>query len=212
VSTSYTVQAGDCLSSIAHQHGFNDPLTVWNHADNATLRKQRPDMNVLRPGDLLHIPDKERGDLPAATDATHRFRVKRQRVMLDVVLLVDGEPLAGMPCEITLASGMVTVSTDGAGHLRQPIAADEARALIRIPELDIEWQLPLGHLDPVDEVHGVQQRLRNLGHPCGELDGQAGPRVRAALRQFQARQGLTPSGAIDGPTKARLTGRHDRPA
>jgi hypothetical protein len=33
------------------------------------------------------------------------------------------------------------------------------------------YEVLVGHLDPIDEVYGYQQRLSNLGYHLGEIDG-----------------------------------------
>jgi len=53
----YEVQAGDCISSIAYERGFSLE-TIWNHPANAALKQRRRNPYVLRPGDVLKIPDK----------------------------------------------------------------------------------------------------------------------------------------------------------
>jgi LysM repeat protein len=47
MTTRYTVKQGDHLSSIAHEYGFPDYQTIWNHADNAQLKQKRKNPNVL---------------------------------------------------------------------------------------------------------------------------------------------------------------------
>jgi localization factor PodJL len=43
-----------------------------------------------------------------------------------------------------------------------------------------------------------------LGFFCGAADGQIGPRTRSALRRFQKRYGLPPTGRVDDQTKQKL--------
>ena len=70
-----TVAAGDCISSIAIAHGF-DWDTVWNHPKNAELKNRRRDPNVLRPGDVVFVPERELRHEQGATQKRHIFRMK----------------------------------------------------------------------------------------------------------------------------------------
>ncbi len=38
---------------------------------------------------------------------------------------------------------------------------------------------------PLDDIWGVQQRLKQLGYDCGSTDGILGPKTKAAVEQFQ---------------------------
>jgi N-acetylmuramoyl-L-alanine amidase len=71
----HTVKQGDCISSIAERHGlFWDK--VWNHPKNANLQEKRKDPNVLSPGDVVFVPDKEEREASGATEQRHRFKKK----------------------------------------------------------------------------------------------------------------------------------------
>jgi hypothetical protein len=50
----------------------------------------------------------------------------------------------------------------------------------------------------------LQQRLAAAGFDIGEPDGRLGSKTRAAVRQFQARQGLAPDGFASDTLLARL--------
>jgi len=45
-------------------------------------------------------------------------------------------------------------------------------------------------------VRGVQQNLNSLGYEAGPIDGLIGPKTRAAIRDYQADQGLSPDGQV----------------
>lgn len=71
----YIVQTGDCISSLAFERGFFWE-TIWNHPQNAELKQKRTDPNILKEGDVVHIPDKELKEESCATDQKHKFKVK----------------------------------------------------------------------------------------------------------------------------------------
>jgi len=71
----HTVREGECVSSIANEHGLF-PDTIWNHPDNSQLKQKRKDMNLLEVGDIVEIPEKEEKEESGATEQKHRFRKK----------------------------------------------------------------------------------------------------------------------------------------
>ena len=58
MGTYHTVVQGEYLSGIAKKYGFSSHKKIWDHAQNAELKKQRQNPNVIFPGDQLFIPDK----------------------------------------------------------------------------------------------------------------------------------------------------------
>jgi N-acetylmuramoyl-L-alanine amidase len=209
MATEHVVQTGDCLSSIAAQYGFKDYRTIYNHPSNASFKSKRPNPNIIYPGDVVIIPDFDPKQETAATDQTHCFVTQRSGSYIALVVQRDGEPLANARYELTVDSQVFTGTTDSSGLLRHPIEANASRGLLKILDPVFEWDLEIGALDPVTETSGVQARLNNLGFPCGAVDGLFGPRTRGALRQFQARNNLTPNGTVDSATKSALTRVHD---
>ena len=59
MGATHTVQQCEYLSLIAKIYGFASYKTIWDHDGNADLREQRQNPNILLPGDLVFIPDKE---------------------------------------------------------------------------------------------------------------------------------------------------------
>jgi Putative peptidoglycan binding domain len=209
MATHHVVAQGECLSSIARQYGFLDYRTIYNHPSNATLKKNRPDPNVLHPGDEIFIPDKDAREEPRGTDQRHRFQLRRQRVFLDVILKVNDEPIANAPYVLRLGARELQGTTDGEGRVRHEVTAAETSGRLILKDPALEWDLRLGALDPLDELSGVQARLQNLGFACGAIDGVMGPRTRSSLRQYQAMRHLTATGEADGATRGRLRTEHD---
>lgn len=80
------------------------------------------------------------------------------------------------------------------------LAAD---ALVPAPDPD-PLKLPLKLGDKGDEVKDVQQALKNLGYAVGKADGVFGQKTQAAVKLFQARNGMTVDGKVGERTLARL--------
>lgn len=206
----HTVQQGECLSSIAKRFGFADYRSIWDRPENTKLRALRVDPNILLPGDQVFVPDKASRVEPVATGKEHVFVLRRPKVFLELTLQLDGEPLANKSYSLSVGAHRQKGTTDGQGRLKERIEPDAERGVLRLDDPVVEWHLRIGHLDPATEVSGVQARLNNLGHGCGDVDGLVGPRTRAALRQFQSRHALKPTGAIDAATSNALRNAHDQ--
>jgi peptidoglycan hydrolase-like protein with peptidoglycan-binding domain len=54
------------------------------------------------------------------------------------------------------------------------------------------------------KVRTAQQALADKGHNPGPVDGLMGPKTRAAVQDFQRKEGLEPSGQLDTKTMSRL--------
>ena len=208
--TNYRVKAGDCLSSIAYEHGFL-PDTIWNHANNAELKKKRKDGNVLLPGDQIYIPDIRQKEVPEPTNQVHKFRVKNVPAKLDLRILENGEPRRNQPYSLNLDGEILTGNTDGDGHIRTSIPpnASGGRLSVGSGEEKIEYKLRLGTLDPAEELIGVQKRLTNLGFDCGSVSGQMNEETKEAIGAFQASEGLKVTGEPNSETEAKLKEVHE---
>jgi hypothetical protein len=92
MSSEHTVQPGDCIASIAYEHGFYWQ-TLWDHPDNAELKKKRESGFQLLPGDVVCIPDLRIEEVAKAPEAKHRFKLKGVPSILIVVVrrFKDGE-------------------------------------------------------------------------------------------------------------------------
>ncbi len=316
----YQVQDGDCVSSIAYSNGFYWE-TLWNHPGNASLKSDRKDPNILKAGDLLHIPDLTVRQEPGATEATHKFKLKGVPAKLRMRLMKpkedpsqssgsgagggggsgggsaaggagnpagaggstgaaasesasgassaagagsaagassasgggsasaagqgggsgaggpaaladsgggddddssyedpdfddtaqDFEPRANVPYILEIDGNTTRGTTDGDGHIEETIPPSAQSGTLTLnPGAPNELKLPLalGGIDPIAEITGVRKRLSNLGYPC-LIDGdQMTDDLDAALRQFQAANGLTGTGQIDDPTKDKLQSMH----
>jgi hypothetical protein len=205
------VKPGDCVSSIAFEHGVL-PERVWDRPENRALRDQRADMHVLLPGDVVFVPDREARVEHRPTGATHRFRRRAVPDRLRVRFVDDEDrPRAGVRYELIVGEQSSVGRTDGDGLVLEwiPPSAKSAKLILHGERRDEEYELDVGFLDPVTTLAGVRDRLRNLGYDCGDEQGDAqGPITERRLREFQEAQRLGVTGIADGDTRAALTRVH----
>jgi len=200
----HTVVQGDSIPSIAFEYGF-DPETLWNDPANAELKTLRGDPNTLFPGDVVTIPDKRVKTQRGATDQRHRFRRKGVPARLRLQFFLDDRPRAGEVYTLEI-DGLeaATGSTDGDGAIEVWIPPSARSARILFHDGVEAHELSIGHLDPVEQISGVQGRLRNLGLFGGAVDGEMSNALEVSLQLFQASQGLEPNGLVDDPTRDAL--------
>ncbi len=201
-STDHIVQPGECIASIAFQHGFF-PDTLWDHPENGELKSLRKDPNVLLGGDRVAIPELQERTETCAVEKLHRFRRKGVPARLNTRLLRNGQPRANIRYALEVDGVPIEGTTDGDGWVRQGINPSARRAVLTLfPEgADPEsYEISLGGLDPADTITGQKSRLKNLGFFAGEVDGSPCDELTSALSAFQTSQGLDPTGQADAPT------------
>jgi len=208
--TTHVVRAGEHLPGIAHQYGFYDYLAVWDHPENAGLKKQRKDPMVLAPDDRVYIPDKIPKQVSGGTGRSFRFVIKRTKLKLRLVVCGwDRKPLGGADVTLTGSGPELDMALGDDGLVEQDIPADAGTAELHVAPgekngVELAWQIRIGHLDPVDIESGLMARLRNLGYyrPVS-ADDEAVER-RSAIEEFQCDQGLRVSGDPDAETQSKL--------
>lgn len=215
MSTVHVVKQGDCLYRIAKHYGFADWRTIYDHADNEAFRAKRPNPNVIFPGDELAIPDKDVKQVVLPTTSKHKLRVKRPKVMLRMQLKNElDEPLAGKQFELRFGEELHEGTTDGDGILEVKVKpGDEAGELTVWGSGDREaerwfWTIGVGHLDPVEELEGVRQRLNNLGFYCEPNGHEPDDTLRLAVKGFQRVAELEQTGEVDDATRGKLVELH----
>ena len=206
----YTVQQGDHLSQIAKDNGFTDYTVIWDHPNNADLKKLRQNPNVLFPGDEVFIPDMEQKQESGATDKRHSFAVDKKTLKLRLVLEDAYEkPIANQQCALLVDGQAFQPTTDGKGKLEQEIPLDAKEAVLTIRGDDTPFAnevipIKIGHLDPVAEISGQVARLNNLGYFAGALDGSDEDAFESAVEEFQCDNSLTVDGICGPKTQAKL--------
>jgi hypothetical protein len=215
----YTVAAGDWVSKIAGRYGFSDWKLVWYDERNADLRVKRPDPNLIYPGDPIYVPSKKSKEVPCSTDQLHEFQLTRHRKKLKIVLReADGTPRCNVPCVLEIDSRpLPEVKQTGPDGRIEALISDLAESGMLLVGQDRSEVYPvrLGHLDPIETIKGYQERLTNLGHYSGEIDGIVGPLTRQAVRGFQelenfiaGKEVLVVDGIMGPKTQAKLKDRH----
>lgn len=204
----HVIQPGDSVTSLAERYGFF-ASTIWDYPANKALRERRSNMDTLRPGDVVAIPDKAKRIEACGTEARHRFVRKGIPAVFRLQLFDQDKPRANQSYQLEIDGKLFPGTTDGEGVLRVnlPPASREGQVIIGPDRMIVE--LRFGELDPIEETAGIQKRLNNLGFECGEPDGEMNPRTTAAIREFQRRFGLDASGEPDSATRKKLGEAHD---
>jgi hypothetical protein len=204
---SRVVAPGECLASIAAAEGYFWE-TLWEHPENAALKKARGNPYTLLPGDRVFLPEKSAGSRPIATGRRHVFRRRGVPEKLRLQFSdEDGAPRAGLAYTIEIDGVVVTGTTGDDGLIDQwipPVAKD---GTLTIGEDEV-LPLGIGHLDPVSSESGARARLANLEYLDGAEPDSGGELYALALLTYQRIHGLEANGKLDAPTQAALLEEH----
>jgi hypothetical protein len=210
----YTVKQGDHVAAIAQQFGFSDYNTIWNDPNNADLKAKR-NPNVLFPGDVIYIPDRDQKVESRSTDQKHQFVKKSTTLKLRLVLEDAYEmPIANAACTLVLGSETRNVTTDGQGKIDEVIPPFTQNAVLLIKDSQTavvydQINIKIGNLDPVEELSGQQARLSNLGYFWGKVGSPADDDFNSAVQEFQCdNPPLTVDGVCGPQTQTQLKKAH----
>jgi hypothetical protein len=214
MGTYHTVVQGEYLSGIAKKYGFSSHKKIWDHAENAELKKQRQNPNVIFPGDQLFIPDKKDKKESRDTGQRHQFVLKTEKLKLRLVLEdLYEKPIANAACELRIENETFRLTTDDKGKIEKDIKPGARSAVLTIkdpqtPINDILIPVKIGDMDPVDKESGQKARLNNLGYFAGPFDGKPADENKAlflsAVEEFQCDHGLAVDGKCGPATQAKL--------
>lgn len=203
----HRIMKGDCVARLAVMYRTS-AAALWEASQNAPLREKRPDPYALLEGDEIMVPD--RPPLIAAngccistgtssTLQTHEPTWIRLR-LLDAL----GEPLKSLGCELRCGGQTMVGTTDLDGFVQFNVPPTPTSMVLSIGPVKTSVELSVGALAPHDTVLGLQSRLHGLGYTPGDIDGHEGPRTRAAVKQFQLANRLTPDGKAGPATRLTL--------
>ncbi|MFO0607883.1 MAG: peptidoglycan-binding domain-containing protein [Polyangiales bacterium] len=200
----HTVGQGESVESVAYRAGHRWQ-TVWEHPSNTPLRELRRSPHVLLPGDRVFVPPLERKAVDADTTRRHRFRCENVPSRLRLRFSIGGAARANAPYVLTVDGVRSEGSTDGDGRIDVPVHPLAGRAVLEFLDEPGRtarrvFDLNLRHLDPSAEASGARSRLRHNGYDARNDD-----RARDALRSFQERNGLPPTGELDAATQDALS-------
>lgn len=211
--SAYTIKPGDHLSQLAETAGFRSADTVWNAPENKDLRGQRDNPSVLAPGDALFIPDKQKKVIQRSVDADHRFVAKVDKLNLRLLLLdFDNKPLSGVAATLTVAGKTMELTSGGDGAIQAKLPRSAQGGRLSVPDLGLDLELQVGHLDPVHTESGWRARLVNLGYYRGSVGDDKDEHAKPwswALEEFQCDHDLPVTGKPDGATLAKLNSVHE---
>jgi N-acetylmuramoyl-L-alanine amidase len=219
MAETYIARKNDCMASIAKKFGFGDYKIIYNHPQNAELKRKRPNPNLLVEGDKVFIPDKNLGEESCATEQKHRFELKQPKTKLRLVIKDDqGNPISGKRYELKIGDKVFKGNTDGKGFFEQQIPAEATKGTLKVftenEKLKVlSWELSIGELEPVDTNLGIQGRLRNLAFYFGTLSGKIDtPQTKDAIKNFKKKNNLDPNENVDDALRSKLRDSHDKKA
>jgi len=204
----HIVRQGETIRSIASQYGLN-PDTLWER--NPDLRELRDSPNQLHAGDRVFIPERETGEESGGTEERHRLRAAGQTSLIKIRFLREDEPRAGERYVFSCNGDLTEGHLDDEGRLEERVPADAELARVLLGESSNQqaFNIMIGHLDPIEEIEGRQERLSNLGFPCGTPDSEAGSIMQAAVSAFQDKHELDVTGEVNDETRQQLLDAHD---
>lgn len=115
------------------------PATVWEHSNNAVLRRQRQEMKRLLPGDVVFIPDVRPKEVIEPTNQVHKFYMKGEKHLhwIEIELVgEDNKPIPNEKYKIVLPDGSIKEGKLDQNGWSRVEGNPAGRYEVTFPELD----------------------------------------------------------------------------
>ncbi len=215
--TTHTVEQGETILGIAKKYGFFNWEDIYGHPDNEDLRNLRRDPFTLYPGDKVIIPDKKALEFTCETGKEHVFEVEELLNATFRMVLEDDRGIPYADCNYRLevdGEEFPIEKTDSKGMVEKEVPPDAKDAKLTLwpdpddDEYTLDWEVQLGHLDPIETESGVCARLNNLGYIASDPENIDKELFSGAIYMFQKDHNLTTTGEIDDYTIEALLKEH----
>jgi hypothetical protein len=205
-SVQHEVRPGDHVARLAAAYGFEHHRDIWDHPANVELLAVRPSPDLLAPGDIVTIPEHVDKGVEIETGRHHPFAVKHEALRLRLRAQDRAAAaIAGASCLFEVDRVPWVLSTDAGGVVERAIARKAARARVAVG--DLEAEIDIGWLDPIETPSGWLTRLLHLGY-LPHREGVNERRIEAAIEEFQYEEGCLLTGEMDGATRDALRDAH----
>lgn len=225
------------MTAMAAKHKRKDYMALYE-AQPEAFRDNRPNPEILMPGDKIVLPEVEAERHPSADKKQVKFVDGTAVPELRLRLTAAGQPLKDKnfkliitkinPLRLAKPPDPLTITTagDGAITIKVDVGWLEGELLC----LDSKWKMRLliGKLRPVHEAGGVEQRLSNLGYhvnmppvglPAGSDSEKKANQAHEEARRKKAtrfqedkpEKGQGINGIIDPAFRKRLIKAHEPP-
>ncbi len=138
MAINYQIKLGDCIFCIIKEHNHL-PATVWEHSNNAVLRRQRQEMKRLLPGDVVFIPDVRPKEVIEPTNQVHKFYMKGEKHLhwIEIELVgEDNKPIPNEKYKIVLPDGSIKEGKLDQNGWSRVEGNPAGRYEVTFPELD----------------------------------------------------------------------------
>lgn len=203
IASTHIVAKGETLWRIAQQYGFTESKSVYQHPANAAFRQQRPNPNLICPGDQINIPQAKPVSELKSLGRTHTFiQPDTEKETLELKLQSGALSCAGKRAVLTIGKQRIDTVVGEDSVLRMDLDPNTSAENGQLELYDhpddekpsYQSQLNIGHLEPIESLAGIQARCNALGFPCGVVDGIMGAKTREGIQQFQQAHDLSVDG------------------
>jgi len=173
MSQDHVVVQGEHFAAIAAAAGHRDFRIPWALSENQATRSLRKTPHILLPGDKVSVNDATAKEDSAPSEKRTRFKTKGVPLKLRVEIRTElDKPAQGVECTLTVEGQGESKVLDSKGRVERiiPFTSKSGRIIVRDAELalDLDVDIEIGGLHPLDVESGQMQRLNNLGYEAGE--------------------------------------------
>ena len=210
--TIHTIQQGETLTRIAKRYKFSSWKDLYNHPDNAEFRALRDNPDIVFAGDSITIPDPEPQKASVKAGASYNFQLNSEKEKLILSIGADASiAVEGKKAILDIEGNKVETFITKDGNIEVELPEDGAKTgqfeLYLDDDIDEPshtFELEIGHLDPIEELSGIQARCNALGFDCGVVDGIMGSKTREGIEDFQEAYELDVDGEPSEETITKL--------